>query len=332
MLALTYRCNAHCTMCDVWRLSDHGYELEPELFAKFPTCLRNVNITGGEPFMRKEIAQIIGVLRKSNPKLRMVISTNGLAPKLIRTRIDDVIQADPKIGLRISIDGIGKYQQVSRGMENAFEKCLESMEILKSKGIKDLGFSYTAGNFNTDQIRAVHALAEKWKVQFTFCGISHNSEFYFTKDRNKPIEDLNVLGEQLDYVRALDLKSFNPKRWFRAFYESGVVPHASTGTRDMPCFAGTSFFFMEPDGSIVPDPVLHTVFGNIRDQDFEELWYSDTAVEFREKIANVHQCPNQCWMSCTVAPWMRKNKVKVMRWIFKNKLKAHLGMSLDTIT
>ncbi len=86
MLALTYRCNAHCTMCDVWRLSDHGYELEPELFAKFPTCLRNVNITGGEPFMRKEIAQIIGVLRKSNPKLRMVISTNGLAPKLIRPR------------------------------------------------------------------------------------------------------------------------------------------------------------------------------------------------------------------------------------------------------
>jgi MoaA/NifB/PqqE/SkfB family radical SAM enzyme len=71
----TYRCNAACRMCNIWKFPTRaGREITPEVLAKLP-ALRFCNITGGEPFLRDDLPEIIAVLKKR--ARRIVISTNG---------------------------------------------------------------------------------------------------------------------------------------------------------------------------------------------------------------------------------------------------------------
>ena len=54
VLAVTYRCNARCTMCGIWS-SKPVAELPPAAYARLPASLRDVNLTGGEPFLRDDL-------------------------------------------------------------------------------------------------------------------------------------------------------------------------------------------------------------------------------------------------------------------------------------
>src|SRR5574337_2125147 len=100
-IILTYRCNAKCNMCDVWHYpTKSSEEITIKDIEKLPSGLRFINITGGEPFIRQDIAEIIEVIR---PKTgRIVISTNGF----FTDRILGLCQKYPDLGIRISIEGL----------------------------------------------------------------------------------------------------------------------------------------------------------------------------------------------------------------------------------
>ena len=66
------------------------------------------NITGGEPFIRKDIADIVELLYKKTP--RIVISTNGY----FTDRIIELCEKYPQIGIRISIEGLEETNNAIR--------------------------------------------------------------------------------------------------------------------------------------------------------------------------------------------------------------------------
>jgi molybdenum cofactor biosynthesis enzyme MoaA len=62
-------------MCHTWKHPSRPRERAPELVEKIPDNLKFINITGGEPFLRQDIDEIIAIaLGKTR---RLVISTNG---------------------------------------------------------------------------------------------------------------------------------------------------------------------------------------------------------------------------------------------------------------
>ena len=72
---VTYRCNARCNMCNRYKApSDPKDEISIETIKKLPE-MYFTNITGGEPFIREDIKDIVRELRKKSD--RIVISTNG---------------------------------------------------------------------------------------------------------------------------------------------------------------------------------------------------------------------------------------------------------------
>ena len=75
-LIVTYRCNAKCYMCNTWQHpTTKSQEFTPSLVDKLPGELAFINITGGEPFLRNDIEQVIQIaITKAK---RIVISTNG---------------------------------------------------------------------------------------------------------------------------------------------------------------------------------------------------------------------------------------------------------------
>lgn len=322
-IGVTWQCNARCKACTVWKIEEE-YNMSPKYYAKLPQ-LMYINITGGEPFLRKDLTEVVGTIHKYNKNARLLFSSNGFLTNLIVDKVKEIKKIVAKIGIRISIDGIGKVHEQSRGIIGAFDKAMLTIEKLKQLDIEDLGLAFTLADYNIDQLEKVQDLARNLKIQFTFCGIIHNSEVLFGENINKPLWDFEKLQQQLTLLTKKCLCSYNVKNWYRAYYHAGIYYHAKTGKRNIPCEAGRAFFYMHPNGDIFPDMVLNKKFGNLEKQSFEEIWFGNEAQEFRNWISDVHNCPNQCWMACTVSPWMTNNRFKLIPWIIKNKVNAHLN-------
>ena len=89
-------------MCEVWKNpTTPSEEIGTEIIEKFPTTFFT-NITGGEPFVRQDLPEIIEILRKKTK--RIVISTNGYFTE----RIIALCKQYPDTGIRISIEGLTK--------------------------------------------------------------------------------------------------------------------------------------------------------------------------------------------------------------------------------
>ncbi|MBR5671113.1 MAG: radical SAM protein, partial [Bacteroidales bacterium] len=106
---VTYRCNARCTMCNRYKEPSRPEdEISVETIRKLPR-MYFTNITGGEPFIREDLKDIVRELAKLSD--RIVISTNGF----FTDRIIDLCKEFPDVGIRISIEGLEQTNNEIRG-------------------------------------------------------------------------------------------------------------------------------------------------------------------------------------------------------------------------
>src|SRR5271157_4534048 len=116
-LIVTYRCNARCYMCNTWQHpSRKEDEYTADLVDKLPGGLKFINITGGEPFLRSDIEDIIE--RALAKTARLVISTNGYFTERI---VGAAERFGGRIGVRISIEGLPAANDELRGIRNGFD-------------------------------------------------------------------------------------------------------------------------------------------------------------------------------------------------------------------
>ena len=131
---VTYRCNARCSMCNRYKApSKPEEELSIETIKKLPK-MYFTNITGGEPFIRTDLPDIVRELYKKSD--RIVISTNGF----FTDRIVSLAKEFPQIGIRISIEGLEKTNNEIRGLENGYQRGYQTLKTLREMGMKDVGF------------------------------------------------------------------------------------------------------------------------------------------------------------------------------------------------
>ena len=121
----TYRCNSKCSMCNIWmHPSDPKEEISVEVLSKLPGGFDNVNITGGEPTLRKDLSDICDILQ---PKARILeISSNGLHAE----KILPIIKKYPNIKVRFSLEGFEETNNKIRGEENGFGLKTNGLKIL----------------------------------------------------------------------------------------------------------------------------------------------------------------------------------------------------------
>jgi MoaA/NifB/PqqE/SkfB family radical SAM enzyme len=173
--AVTYRCNARCAICDIWRHeADPASELGPEHYRWLPSSLRSINVSGGEPFLRDDIVDVVAVMREACTRARIVISTNGLTPG----RIADAVSRMPEVAVRVSVDAVGPLHDRIRGVEDAFERAIETVTKLKERGVRDLGLAATSSEETAGEIAGVKELADEMGVEFVASAV-HSSPFFF---------------------------------------------------------------------------------------------------------------------------------------------------------
>jgi len=323
----TYRCQMRCKMCDIWahptRKSEEITPKELEMLPKF----KFANITGGEPFVRNDLEDIIEVMYTKAE--RIVISTSGWHTK----KIIELAERFPNIGVRVSIEGLPIMNDELRGREGGFDRALRTLLALKDMGVKDIGFGQTVSNKNSHDLIPLYELSKSLGMEFATASF-HNS-FYFHKDDNYVTNQDEVIDNFRKLIEKL-LKENSPKSWYRAFFNLGLINYIRHKPRMLPCQAGTSNFFLEPNGDVYPCNGLEERYwkesmGNIREvSSFEELWFSEKAESVRDKVRT---CPKNCWMVGTAAPVMKQYIKYPTKWVIKNKIKSLLGrpICIDTI-
>ena len=312
-LIVTYRCNAKCYMCNTWKNpSRKDEEFVPDLLNRIPHGLNFTNVTGGEPFLRDDLDEIIQIVIDKTK--RLVISTNGYFTKKIVRLAENY---GNRIGFRISIEGLPAANDELRGIKDGFDHALRSLVTLYDMGIKDIGFGITVSDRNARDMIELWRLSKAMRIEFA-TATTHNS-YYFHKHDNR-YEDPEMVAREFEKIAVELLKTNKPKNWFRAYFNMGLANKVRGGKRPIPCEVGTDVFFLDPFGNIMPcngsdEPMI---MGNLKNQTFDEIWNSQKADEIRNQVRN---CPKQCWMIGSASPAMKKRVCVPAKWVMKNKLK-----------
>lgn len=306
---VTYRCNARCTMCNRYKCpSKPEEEISIETIKKLPP-MYFTNITGGEPFIRTDIKEIVRELYKKSD--RIVISTNGF----FTDRIIDLCKEFPDVGIRISIEGLEETNNKIRGLKDGFNRGYTTLKKLVELGMKDVGFGMTVQDSNAKDLVPLYELSDQMNMEFATASL-HNS-FYFVEAKNIIHDRLMVAGEFEKLINKL-LESNSPKKWFRAYFNHGLINYIFGQKRLLPCDMAFDTFFIDPYGDVMPcnGTKDKEVMGNLNETDWDTLWNSQQAEGVRSRV---RACNRDCWMIGSVSPAMKKYIWKPALWVIKHK-------------
>jgi len=127
---LTYNCNLRCKMCPFWKRSSKDSSIEQEkaiLRQIYDSGACAIAFEGGEPLLRKDLAEILAFSR-SLP-LHTSLVTNGT---LLESRIDEIA---PFINgaVYVSLDGLEKTHDTIRGVSGCFRKAVRGIMASREK-------------------------------------------------------------------------------------------------------------------------------------------------------------------------------------------------------
>lgn len=311
-------------MCHIWKNPTHpDYELDLATLEKLPGGFDHINITGGEPTLRKDLPAICDVLR---PKTRTLeISTNGLHADVL----EPIVRRYPDIKIRISVEGFEATNNTIRGEKRGFERKTATMERLIAAGGKDLGFATTFQDENVEEVVDLYRFAQGLKVEFATSAL-HNA-FQFHKNDNVIYDRVHVAKKVEELITEM-LRSWTVKNWFRAYLNLGLIAKILGHDRLHPCTQGTDNVFIDPWADVYACNVRNDLLmGNLREQSWGEVYAGEAATRVRAEVAT---CPQNCWMVSSAKTAMRNRrmarlpKLAVLRWVAWNKLRVSLGLSI----
>ena len=152
-IVVTYRCVNRCLRCHTWKYpTELAEEFAPALLERLPP-LSFCNVTGGEPFLREDLGEIVAIL--SRKAARVVVSTNGF----YTDRVVKLAREHPRIGIRVSLEGLPAVSDVLRGMRDSFDHGLRTLLELTRIKHRDVGFSTTISDLNAEDMLHLYRLA-----------------------------------------------------------------------------------------------------------------------------------------------------------------------------
>jgi len=297
-------------MCEVWKYPTRPEEeIGLDVIQKLPDMFF-CNITGGEPFVRQDLPEIVALLRKKAK--RIVISTNGF----FTDKIIALCEKYPDLGVRISIEGLEKANDAIRGIPDGYKRTMKTLSSLREMGIKDIGFGMTVQDSNCKDLTRLYDMAKQVGYEFATAAL-HNSH-YFHKWDNR-IKNKGMVCGEFEKLIKLFLESKRPKDWFRAYFNHGLINYINGNKRLLPCKMGQDGFFLDPHGDILPCNGMDKKqsMGNLREKSWNEIWNSQRAREIRELVKN---CKKNCWMIGSAAPAIWHHPLTPISWVLKRKL------------
>jgi len=164
----TRRCNLNCVHCgSPSEDAKHSEELSTEgVISAFDQIahdfdmsrFRHINITGGEPFVRKDLLEILHAISKKPYYQNIDIQTNGIF--IADTQVLDELKQCGVTGLGVSIDGLEKSHDLFRRKPGSWQKAVTAARLAVEQGYV-VTVSLVAHSKNVDEIRAFYDFVKK---------------------------------------------------------------------------------------------------------------------------------------------------------------------------
>lgn len=282
---ITYQCNLHCVHC----LSDAGAASPQELSTVESKNLIlqladmkvfQVNIGGGEPFIRPDFMELLAFLQEK--EIVACASTNGL---LMDDDLAKRLTAFKHLYLQVSLDGVTEEVNDRIRGRGTYRKILSAMDCLSRHN-----FPYSVNmvltRLNYSQLDSFRQLAAEY-------GAGLRVSRFRPSGRGK--ETKAFLGPTPDQLEAFAdwLTEFDQVRTGDSFFCLTSESRRRKGL-DM-CGAGKMTVCVSPAGDVYPCAFLQEKAfqaGNVRTQSLKELW--DQAPIFRQlrelNVSSCHYC------------------------------------------
>ncbi|MEQ1574350.1 MAG: radical SAM protein [Vicinamibacterales bacterium] len=286
-------CNMKCEHCFYWTSLNQRDDLsKDEIFALSESLgrIENLNLSGGEPFLRKEFSEICRQFIRHNGVRQIYVPTNGWYKDKTIKAITETLE-EPTLELfvaELSLDGMAAFHDAFRVAEGAFEKAMATYDALAELQQRDprlrIHSISTATDVNVQEIRKLT------EYLYERCPrMDHHNLALIRGDRKNPalkLPDMRAYADLYDYMRRL----WQPREEGR--YGSIVDPMlqwakletVARGTQVIPCRAGVLSAVVAANGDVSVCE-LHEPLGNLRKQTFWDIWNSEAAAKLRKSIA-----------------------------------------------
>jgi MoaA/NifB/PqqE/SkfB family radical SAM enzyme len=299
-------CNMKCEHCFYWTSLNKRDDLtKEEIFALSDSLgqIENLNLSGGEPFLRKEFAEICRKFVTTNGVRQIYVPSNGYFTDRCIAAVKDVLEEKEldMFVVELSLDGMPDFHDKFRVARHAFEYAMRTYDALVELQKEDprlrIHSISTATDVNMEEIRKLTTyLYERCP------NMDHHNLAIIRGDRKNPTLQGPKLKEYEDlyeYIRRL----WAPREEGR--YGSIVEPMLQWGKVEtvkqqrqvIPCQAGKISAVVYANGDVGVCEI-HKPIGNLRQKSFWEIWKSPEAKALRESIAR-----KECYCTTEVFMW-----------------------------
>lgn len=315
---LTRRCNSRCPFCFYLRAADApispSAELSIDEIRKISFSLDTLlwlAFSGGEIFLREELAEISRIFYRNNKPAIMLYPTNGMLPELIRERTEEILRSCPKsvIAVKLSLDGLGAAHDALRNTSGSFENTMHTYRLLEGLLSKhphfELGVNTVFCAENQDAMDGIIEYVgglrgvKTHTISLVRGDLAHSG---FKKvDMRKYARAIDTLEQRLRSGKAAVYR-FSGGRIKAAqdILQRRLIEQTARERKALiPCYAGRLNIVLSESGELYPCEMLNEGFGNVRDfaYDVKKALNAERAGRVLASIRN-----RKCWCTheCTM--------------------------------
>lgn len=299
-LIVTFKCNLKCAGCGSWQVREHN-DLSSEEWLSVFRQLRSldvVKILGGEPFVRRDIVELLRGVRDIIDPYILQVTTNGMLTDRVVEAVHAV--AWPGLQLRISVDGSQLTHDNMRGVEGGYRKVTETVRqvaALKERYGFKLGINFAVTDDSIDELDEMIAFASSVGADLipgvnvspflvgTVPPEERQPEVIMISDKERALEALSDARvgtkSQLPAIDHLVSRWLTRKTFRKQLYQEAHQFH---------CRELRDLLYLLPDGNVVRCGLDHRPAGNVREKSFEEIWFGDDIAVFRKRVDDCPGC------------------------------------------
>ncbi len=285
-------CNSRCRICNIWKNDSEKKVKEQLKLWEFERIFKNygnlywVTITGGEPFLRKDLVEVVKTIYNNTRPLYLTITTNGMVRKKILKDVASILENCPHMNLiiNVSIDGKEKDHDFIRGVKGSYRLAKHTIKDLKSiesekliVGVNTVISKYNVKNFENSYkhiLKAIEPDSFIFEIAENRAKL-YNNDLDISPDATHKQKALDFLIENTN-IQVGDIIPNLRKMYYESLYERRFHEN----------FEGIASGYIMSNGEVRLSDSMKLVAGNVRnlDYNFRRIWFSKRAEAIRVKM------------------------------------------------
>lgn len=328
LIYVTYRCNARCVMCGIWR--EHQFsdvkselsldELEHILADRLFAEIEYVNINGGEPTLRRDLVDVVQLVVDKFPRMKhLSLNSNGLLSDRLISSVERILdicrQGGIYFSLVISFHGTGELLDTILGVPDAFDRVsrtLNALRALEGDGRLFLSLNCVITNSNASHLHELLEWSKQHQMRINFVLGEVRDRFFNQDMATQTAVSGREKRDAISFLRHLAQdRSLTNVVGFR--YHRLVKMLEEDAERKMACHYAMGGVILGSHGDLYYCKQSQSI-GNCRERSAHEIYYERENLEYR-KFGLIRDTCDHCLPNTFNRLEFQKDLLRLLRFL-----------------